>query len=229
VSDDCECGSHGDRTTPSQALRTFRTTHIIDDWTASAASEDPSRMFDSLALLHHHLHQPPCSAQVTTIRMTDLVTTLARRCAALLPKRFDDLAAWIVEDGQTGELVDIDHTDPEARLAVRLEMAYARSDEVLARDLILGYLRGVPPELVNDQLGAIFMCLTQNYQWAVRHQHRADERRKGSAAVTRSKEDPTRTRRALLIVTSVLSLPVITVRRLADKATGRPAGKHTGK
>lgn len=223
MSDDCECGSHGDRATPAQALRTFRTTHIIDDWTASAASEDPSRMFESLARLHHHLHQPPCSAQVTTIRMTDLVTTLARRTGALLPNGYH---AWVVEDGHTGELVDIDHIDPEARLAARLEMAYARADEALARDLILGYLRGVPPELVNDQLGAIFMCLTQNYQWAVRR-HGDDERRKGSA-VTR-KEDPPRTRRALLIVTSLLSLPVITARRLADKATGKPAGKHTQK
>lgn len=168
MSDDCEYGSgDGDRTTPTQALRMFRTIHIIDDWTASAATEEPARMFASLARLHHHLHQPPCTARDTTVRMTDLVATLARRCAALLPKSHHD--AWIVEDGYTGQLVDIDDTDPEARLAVRLEMAYARGDEALARDLLLGYLRGVPPELVNDQLGAIFMCLTQNYQWAVGH------------------------------------------------------------
>lgn len=168
MSDDCECGSHdGGGATPAQALRTFRTTHIIDDWTANAATRDPARMFASLARLHHHLHQPPCTSQVTTVRMTDLVATLARRCAALLPPSHN--GGWTVENGHTGEPVDIDDTDPEARLAWRLEMAYARGDEALARDLFLGYLRAVPPELINDQLGAIFICLTQNYQWAVGH------------------------------------------------------------
>jgi hypothetical protein len=178
VPDDCECGSPGGRTTPAQALRTFRTTEIIDDWTASASARDPARMFDSLARLHDHLHEPPCNASVTTVRMTDLVTALARRTAALLPPAFANSAAWIVQDGRTGEYLDIDGTEPEARLAVRLEMAYARSDEALARDLILGYLRAVEPDLVNDELGAIFACLTQNYQWAARHH--ADETRKGA-------------------------------------------------
>jgi len=179
VPDDCECGSHGDRTTPTQALQAFRTTEIIDDWTASAAARDPARMFDSLVRLHFHLHEPPCTASVTTVRMTDLVTALARRTAALLPEAFANSAAWIVQDGRTGEYLDIDGTEPEARLAVRLEMAYARGDEALARDLILGYLRAVEPDLVNDQLGAIFACLTQNYQWVARH-HTEDETRKGT-------------------------------------------------
>lgn len=161
----CECGPRTGPMTRAQHDRIHHGMTLVDCWLASAASGDYDRMQRSLTAVHEYLLDAP--TYHANVRQSGLVTYVARRCAAALPAKFDDFAAWLSAGG------DIESsTSPEHRIGIRLMVAYQRRDEVHARNLLLDYVNDLPIGDITARLHAVFLCLSEIYVWIDHHQPR---------------------------------------------------------
>jgi len=140
---------------------------VCDTWLLAAATENQDHTTRSLVSIRAFIADAP-TARARIVRLTGLIDYLARRCAAALPTKFDEFGSWIIRDGPfTG--ATIDDTAPEARVAIRLMIFYVNQDEVGARDLMLGYINGLPEAEMPDRLSDVFFCLTELYLWIRRN------------------------------------------------------------
>ena len=176
VTDDCtECGPTTGPMTRAQRQRIDHGMTVVDGWLTAARTGDPCIQLASLAALQKYLDGSQSVHGVTT-RMTGLVSYLARECSRLLPDRFGQFGYWITQDNPRPEQT-IDDTTPEYRVSIRLMIAYKSRREDLARDLLLGYMRGLEDQsTLPDHLQEVFMCLTEIYLWI---EHQQSPPRKG--------------------------------------------------
>jgi len=175
-SHDCECGPHDGPMTPQQHQRIHFGRTLCETWLKDAASGDANLQALSVVAVRTFIGGAP-TFHDRIVRLTGLVDYLARRCAAQLPTKFDEFGKWVIQNGPFAGPT-IDDTTPEARVAIRLMIAYVNRDEVFARDLILGFVNGLPDDVLPEQLADVFFCLTELYLWMRRNRAEASWRQR---------------------------------------------------
>lgn len=154
----CECGSHHGPMTDAQRELAERSLGLVNGWLTAIRLREEPVVAEAMDSIHRFIAEAPRQHD-SVVRMTGLITILAKRCAiAAFPAR-RGLGFWSVQ-GITGSIDDL---PPTVKLSIRLMIAFGDQDDRAALDLLLGFADSVAEWALPDELFAVFLDLTGLY------------------------------------------------------------------